>query len=183
VLLEALALLKRDYPGLRLRVPGGRLRPGSWQQRLRCDGYWKYLVHRIRVLGLDEQVESLGVLDARAMAEELAAAHVFVAPSFVENLSNSLAEAMLVGTPCVASYAGGMVTTVHDRVEALAFPAGEAAMLAERIRSLLEDDDLARTLSRNARRTARQRHDPQRVTDEIVSIYQAVVGEPATALV
>jgi glycosyltransferase involved in cell wall biosynthesis len=181
VLLQAVALLKRDFPGVRLRVPGVKLRPGSCWERVRCDGYWKYLVHLIGAMGLEEHVESLGVLDARAMAQELAAAHLFVAPSFVENLSNSLAEAMLVGTPCVASYAGGMVTTVHDRVEALACPAGDAAMLAERIRSLFQDDGLTRTLSENARRTARARHDPQQVTEQIVSIYRAVVEDPVIA--
>jgi len=178
VLLEAVCLLKRDYPGVRLRIPGIKLGPGSWRERIRLDGYRKYLAHLIRVMGLDDNVVALGALDAKAMAAELAQSHVFVAPSFVENLSNSLAEAMLVGTPCVASYVGGMVSTVHDRIEALSCPAGDAAMLAERIRSLFADDALAQTLSENARRTARARHDPEQITKQIVSIYHAVLEDP-----
>ena len=181
VLLEAVCLLKQDYPGIRLRIPGIKLDPGSWPERIRRDGYWKYLTHRIRAMGLKDNIIALGVLDAKAMADELAKAHVFVAPSFVENLSNSLAEAMLVGTPCVASYVGGMVSTVHDRVEALSCPAGDATMLAERIRSLFADDALAQALSENARRTARARHDPAQITQQIVSIYRAVLEDRVMA--
>lgn len=175
VLLEAIHLLKPDYPGIRLRIPGIRLDPHTWWERLRLDGYRKYLIHRIHALGLERHVSALGVLNARRMADELAAAHVFVAPSFIENLSNSLAEAMLVGTPCVASYVGGMISTVHDRVEAFSFPAGDAAILAERIRSLFENDALALTLSENARRRARERHNPEEIVQQTMAIYRSVL--------
>ena len=123
VLLDAAAMLKRDYPDVQVRIPGVWLDVRrSWLQRLRSGGYRAYLIHRICKLGLEENVAGLGLLGARQMAEELAKAHVFVAPSFVENLCNALAEAMLVGTPSIASYVGGMVTTVHDRVEGLFSP-------------------------------------------------------------
>jgi glycosyltransferase involved in cell wall biosynthesis len=180
VLLEAVALLRSDYPDLQVRIPGAKLHPGtSWSERLRVGGYRKYLMHRIRKLGLDENVVAIGPLDAGQMAQELLRAHVFVSPAFIENSSNALGEAMLVGTPSVAAYVGGTISMVHDRVDALCFPAGEAVLLAERIRSLFEDDTLCQTLSENARRRGRERHDPKQVAESIVAIYRSVMSDEA----
>ena len=41
------------------------------------------------------------------MLEEYLKAHVYILPSTIENSSNSLSEAMLLGVPSVASYVGG----------------------------------------------------------------------------
>jgi glycosyltransferase involved in cell wall biosynthesis len=181
VLLEALAILKRDYPDVRLRVAGSnfchRSKRQTWRERIRRTGYAQFLLHRIRALGLEERVEPLGVLDASAMADEFSRARVYVLPSFLENSPNALCEAMMVGTPSVASFVGGIPSLAEDGSESLLVPAGDAVLLAARIRSLFEDDALALTLSENARRRARRRHDPQRIVRQIVSIYRAALQE------
>ena len=42
------------------------------------------------------------------MKEEYLRCNVFVCPSSIENSPNSLAEAQILGVPCIASYVGGV---------------------------------------------------------------------------
>jgi len=168
-LLRAVALLKKDFPSIGIRLTDSQ-NPCAGSS----GGYQRFLCHLIRTLGLSAHIEWLGTLDAASMATALAESHLFVNPSFIENRSNSLAEAMLVGVPSVASLAGGMTSTVKDGATALCFPPGDCAMLAECIRMLFLDDALAQRLATNAQALARRRHDPAQVGQKLMSIYQAV---------
>ncbi len=179
VLLRAVRLLKREYPDVKVRVAGSTFSYSTdkWplRRRLGIGGYQKYLLDRIREYGLRDAVLPLGGLDAAEMAAELCTARVFVLPSFIENGSNSLAEAMLVGTPCVASYVGGIPSTLGDGVDDICFPRNDEAVLAERIRRLFEDSELCQSLSDNARHRARNTHDPERIVHEMLTIYWHVL--------
>ncbi|CCK78983.1 glycosyltransferase family 4 protein [Desulfobacula toluolica] len=175
ILLEAVNYLRRDFPDVSLRFPGIRLELNKSWPNIQMKGYEKFLCHLIQKWGLQNNVKGLGNLDASAMAVELTKAHVFAMPSFIENSSTSLCESMLVGTPSVAAYVGGMGTIAHDRMEALMFPAGDAVVLAEQIRALFEDKNLCIKLSQNARKTALYRHDSQKITDSLMQIFQSIV--------
>ena len=170
-LLRSVAILKSQFPDVTLRVADAQF-SNSW----RAEGYNRYLNRLIRDLGLEKNVIPVGMLSAEEMALELTRAHVFVAPSLVENLCNGLAEAMLVGTPCVAAFAGGMTTTVKDGETALCFPPGDEAVMAECIRRFFLDDELAEQLSSAAQVVARARHDNRRVASDMLNIYRDCIG-------
>lgn len=123
--------------------------------------------------GLSGALATLGPLPPEVLAEELRQAAVFAHPSHADNSPNSLAEAMLVGTPCVASSAGGIPSLARDNAEALLVPDGDEYALAGALLRLMSDGDLAVRLSQAARETARQRHDPRTVTDQLVSAYRS----------
>ncbi len=166
-LLRAAALLLPDHPGLRVRVAG--VPEGSEMDRL----------HRraARRLGVDGAVSWLGRLDAAAIAAELEAADAFVYPSHIDNSPNAVVEAMLAGTPVVASYTGGIPSLLEDGAQGLLVPRGDAPALAAAVRRLLDDRDLAARLGAAARARARRRNDPERVRERMTEIYQAVVAE------
>ena len=92
------------------------------------------------------------------MARELCRAHVFVISSYIENSPNSLCEAMQVGLPCVATYAGGIPSLVRNGSTGLLFPPGDAPLLAEAIARLFREDHLACRMGRAARIEASERH-------------------------
>lgn len=170
-LFRAAGLLKREFPNITVRMPGA-----SFSNSLLSKGYSRYLHGLIRSLGLEEHVVTLGELGAEGMAEELARAHVFAFPSFADNSPNTLAEAMLVGVAIVASFSGGVPSMVRDEETALCFDAGDEVVLAECIRMMFADDDLATKLARNAREVALQRHDPKRIANRMLEIYQAALA-------
>jgi glycosyltransferase involved in cell wall biosynthesis len=175
-LLKAVALLKKDFPEITVRIPDNQPNRSA-----ATSGYCRLIHSMIRELDLSGRIEWLGPLDAAGVSGVLSQSHVFVASSLVENLCNALAEAMLVGVPSIASYAGGMATTLRDRETGLFFPVGDHALLAESIRLLFTDDDLAGRLALNARAVAVERHDYAAVGANLVAIYQSIVrgSQPA----
>jgi len=166
-LLAAVAVLRGEFPGVRLRLAGvvsGR------------SGYGRFLRRRIRGLGLSACVEFLGYLDGDAMAAQLARSHVFVISSYVENSPNSLAEAMMVGMPCVASSVGGIPSMVDDARTGFLYPVEDIPVLAARIRRVFMDDEVAARVGAAAREAAAARHDAKTVTDQLVAAYRKVMG-------
>lgn len=165
-LLEAVAILQRDVPDISLRI-GGALNPR--------DGYARLLRRRISQSPIAPRVELLDYMEAPTMAKALADSHLFVIPSHVENESLSLCEAMRVGMPCVATYAGGLASTLVGERSGLQFPAGDSAVLAHQMRRLFEDDELAVRLGAAAGLLAKERHDPERVVAELLHAYEDVL--------
>jgi len=178
VLLDAVRRLKQDYREIQIRVAGSTFSYDThrWplRRRLGVGGYARYLLDKIRAYGLRDAVVPLGGLSGAEIVRELRRARGFVLPSLIENSPNSLAEAMLVGTPIIATNTGGIPSMLRDGVDGLCFPPGESAVLAQRIRSLFENDDLCRKLSQSARNQARNTHDPERILCDLLNIYSTV---------
>jgi len=168
-LLRAAALLREGpLPDVRLRLAGA---PDAASEDGRAAG------REIRRLGLSHCVTSAGALGPEGVVRELLRASVFALPTHADNSPNSLAEAMMVGTPCVASAAGGIPTLARDGVEALLVQDGDPYALAGAVLRLFDDRELARRLSRNARAAALVRHDPERVRDTLMEIYRHILDD------
>jgi L-malate glycosyltransferase len=172
VLIKATALLKREFPDVELRI-AGTLSPSSPG----APGYHRLLERLIRQLGLEKNVRILGFLSADNMARELSRAWLTAVPSFDENWSTTLVEALLVGTPTVVSYAGGMPSVAEEGRLALFFLPGDEAHLAEQLRRLLLDPALCRRLSESARPSALERYaDTARATGKLMEAYRELVA-------
>ena len=106
--LEAVSILKPDFPDIKIIVAGPSPFPRSisdWKQYVGYPAYVRYLVKK---LALEDQVEFLGFLRAKDMANTMCSAHVFVLPSCIENSPNTMGEAMIMGVPVVAAFVGGV---------------------------------------------------------------------------
>ena len=165
VFLEAMGLLKRDYPGLEVRIAGSTV-PSSED---------RYLKTQVRELGLAEAVTFLDWIPGRRIVEELLSARCYANASFIENGCNALQEAMLLGCPCVTTFTGGMATTLAHRQTGLMAPRDDAPLLADGIRELFEDDALCVRLGAAAREVAYRRHDPPAVLAQLLSAYRATL--------
>lgn len=170
-LLYAVAQLRREFPEIHLRVAGA-----PWDEREGFGYYGRYIKSLIDKLDLSAHITPLPSLSAEYVATELSRAHAFVLTSLIENSPNSLAEAMLVGTPCVAASVGGVPSMVTDGDSALCFPSCDVVSLVACIRKLFGNDDLAQSLSNRARATAVARHDPQAVVSRQLEIYRQVIA-------
>jgi glycosyltransferase involved in cell wall biosynthesis len=161
-LLEAVALLRKEFPDIRLRL-AGRISERS--------GYGRSLRRHIHTLGLQDRVELLGYLDGARIVNALKSSHAFVISSYIENSPNSLCEAQLIGIPCVASFVGGIPSLVEDGTSGLLYPVNDVVMLARQIRRIFSDDALAMRMAAAARAVAQRRHDPELVVAQLLAAY------------
>jgi L-malate glycosyltransferase len=170
LLLDAATILRRKYPDLHLQLAG------DWYPR---SGWGRVVRHKLRALGLEDCVTFTGPVDAETLASHLQKVNVFVSSSWLENSPNSIAEAMLVGTPCVVPFTGGLTTMLTPGETGLMYPPGDSALLAAAVSRIFDDDSLALRLSSTAKRVALRRHDPCRIVTRQLEIYQEVISRHA----
>lgn len=164
LVLDAIKILKPIYPDIQICIAGAISRRS---------GYGRYL--RKRIAELAGSAVELGQLNAEEMAKEMLSSRVFISPSFIDNSPNAICEAQLLGMPVISTYTGGVPSLIEDRRTGLFFPTGDAPMLAEKIREVFENDELAVQLGSQARSLARQRHDPDIIICEILAVYKDVL--------
>lgn len=122
-----------------------------------------------------DHIRLLGRVGAEALAEQMAEAHLFVLPSFMENSPNSLCEAMMMGMPCIATNGGGTPSMLQDRVEGLLIQPRDPWAMAGAILDMIADQDMAMNYGQAARRTALERHDPTRIVNQVFNAYQQIL--------
>jgi glycosyltransferase involved in cell wall biosynthesis len=104
--------------------------------------------------------------------ELLAEADVFVLPSYREGLPRSLIEAAACGLPLVATDVPGCREVITDGRDGLLVPPRDATALADAIRKLVEDPELASRLGANAREKAKAVFDEDLIIDSTLNVYR-----------
>lgn len=168
VLLLALPYLKKLYPDICVHVGGYN---NAFQTGIKKTAYGKYLQGIIERYELQDQVKYVGLLTEKEMLDEYKNAEVFVSPSAIENSSNSIAEAMLLGMPVVASNVGGTPDMLEDHEEGLLYQWDSPEMLAYSLKRLFDSKELELDLASRAKARAITRQDFQTNYRTLMSIY------------
>jgi len=108
------------------------------------------------------------------LVEILCEADIYCQVSHIENSPNSLCEAMLLGMPVVATFAGGTDSMLESGSQGMLVQDGDSYSLAGAITELAEDFEKSRQYGQNARKAALERHDPKKVANEIIDVYKAI---------
>ena len=93
-------------------------------------------------LGLGERVRVLGALPRERVLELFRAADASILSSSWENFPHTVVEALAVGTPVLATNAGGVAEVVHDGENGLLVPIGDVTALADAMRRYFDDEAL-----------------------------------------
>jgi glycosyltransferase involved in cell wall biosynthesis len=125
-------------------------------------------------LGITGAVDFCGSLDRTQMASLYRSASVAVNPSRVDNMPNSVLEAMASGVPVVSTRVGGVPFIVRDGVTGLLVPAGDHARMARAILTLLDDAAAAECL-RQAALGEIQQYTWPRVREQWAAVYEAAI--------
>ncbi|MCC8138947.1 MAG: glycosyltransferase family 4 protein [Lachnospiraceae bacterium] len=177
MVIEALRIVVQEFPDARIRTTGiDYLHYGKMIDKLRISSYQKEIMRKLRAYDLYDKLEFLGTLSEEEMREQYLKANVFVSPSAIENSPNSLGEAMLLGTPVVASDVGGVKTMMEHGKDGFVYPFDEYYILAEYICKIFRDDELAISFSQNARRHAAKTHDVKENYAQLIREYHTIVA-------
>lgn len=170
--LKAMPLILCHYPDAKIRVAGGDITKSSTlSEKLRLSGYGKYIKKMIEKMGLVGKITFTGNLNAEQMKQEYLRANVFVCPSSIENSPNSLGEAQILGTPCVASYVGGVMDMMKGNENNL-YRFEEIEMLAEKVCRVFADEEKQVDMHT----IAAERHSPKLNCNNLLLIYKNIVN-------
>ena len=174
-LLQALNEIKEKYPDVTVKVAGNSLvNYKTLKDKIKISAYGKYLRKMIKDLQMEERITFLGKLSAEEMKQQYLSCHTFVCASSLENSPNSVGEAMLLGTPVVASQTGGIPSMITSGKEGLLFEKGNTRALAQAIMKIWQEEEETEVLVTNARIRGRKNHDADENYRVLLEIYKAM---------
>lgn len=165
-LLRALALVKREFPNVRLAIVGSDFPADS--------GVTQALTELAQDLGIMENVIFTG--QRSDVASLLAACDIFSLPSFEEPFGLVFAEAMAMKRPVVALTNGGTPEVVeHGKCGLLSSP-GDIETLAGNLTKLLGDPALRIQFGEHGRLRVEAHFTPQRLASDFAELYARMLA-------
>jgi len=155
--LRAFSLVCKEVPSARMSLAG------SGPER-------DALLSIANDLGIAGAVTFHGSLNRDQMAELYRSASVVINPSRVDNMPNSVLEAMASGAPVVSTNVGGVPFILQDDVNGLLVPAGNHVAMATAVKRLLGDPQCAKRL-RDAALSEVQNYAWPRVRQRWIDVY------------
>lgn len=168
-LIKAVAIVKNTYPNVKLLIPANN------SDYEKANGYERFILKLVEKENLQENVSFIGRKTAEEVAQILTTAHVCVVPSAMEGASTTLCEAMLVGTPSISSYRGGMTDLLREGESGFYYDFNEYPVLAEKIMMLFGNIELCKKISQNVQKDSAVRHDRETNYAKLKSIYHEVL--------
>lgn len=168
--LKAMPYILNDYPNMIIRIAGNDITYMN-------DGYGKYIKRIISDLKLERNIKFLGKLSEEEMCKEYMSANIFVCPSSIENSSNSVCEAMLIGTPVISSYVGGLPSLITHGLNGFLYQSNEPEMLAFYIKEIFENTILACELSKEATFSMSKKMDIEKNGNEVLKMYAEIANK------
>lgn len=136
------------------------------------------LVALAQALEIESAVVFTGRVDNEQIAGLYQSADVMLNPSLVDNMPNSVLEALASGVPVVSTRVGGVPYLVQHEKTALLVPPGDVDTMAKAVVRVLGDPDLTDRLVTAGLREV-QRYTWLAVQEKLESVYTDALGESA----
>ena len=140
-----------------------------------------------KILRISEKTTSLkseecnimlhGRINAEDLSNLLCNSDIYAHVSHIENSPNAVCEAMLIGIPIIASYAGGTASIISHEKEGILYQDGDPYVLAGTIIQMIQNPNQTISYAKNAHETAMSRHDKKNIIEELVNGYQAIIKD------
>ena len=137
----------------------------------------RFFERKYGIKAAEVNVKVMGSVDKDTLVNALCLSSCYVHPSYIDNSPNSLCEAQYLGVPVLATNVGGISSLVKDGETGLLVPANDPYTLASLIIMVKNDAGFAIELGRNARETARCRHNPLSIGTNLVDIYKRILQQ------
>lgn len=167
-LLEAFALLLKNYPYLRL------LFVGSGHPKIKAQ-----IIHRINELKIGSKTKFLGGIPYSSMPQIHNLADAFCLPSietkdWAEQFGYSMVEAMACGKPVVSTLSGSIPEIVKNKVAGLLVNQKDSEALRMALETFLADEKTRARFGRAAREWVLQKFEANKVAKQLADVYRTI---------
>lgn len=118
-----------------------------------------------------------GVASAKQLRDSLLYSTLYFHPSYIENSSNGIAEAQILGIPVVATNVGGTPSMVKNGYTGYLFPATDPYMAAYHIIKLSSNLELNQNMGNTAKKIAINRHNKIDIVNNLLKTYENIMKE------
>lgn len=139
------------------------------------DKYVNLIEKYLQMKAKDFNIELLGKQTAIDICTIFQKSDLYCQTSHIENSSNSTCEAMALGMPIIASFAGGTSSLITDKKNGLLVQDGDPFILAGAILTISRSFFIAKKLAIEAQKYALRTFSPQNVIHEILNAYNNIL--------
>jgi glycosyltransferase involved in cell wall biosynthesis len=144
--------------------------------------YFEKIEYAIAKSPFPEAYHFIDAVDYKELPSILSKYNLMVVPSIDDPLPRSSAEALAAGLPLIVSDSTGIASIVEHGKTALIFPTEDSISLANKIRLIMEDSQLACQLQENGRVLAKRNFSTERMVDELEPFFKSCITECQTHL-
>jgi glycosyltransferase involved in cell wall biosynthesis len=167
-LIKAFKKVSELFPDLKLVLAG--------------DGNERACLERIvSSSALTGKVVFFGEVKRARVMELLSECKLFVVPSRNEAFGGVILEAMVTGTPIVASAVGGIPELICNKETGVLVPGDNVKELEKALISLLCDEELLVRLGLQAQKAVGKKYDWGVIAEEYLQIYRQIARDPSQA--
>ena len=171
---QAIALLINKFPDINVIIAGQNAFEYQDKKLSKIIGYHAYLKCVIEKLNIKNNITFTGELNALEMADKMAKSNIYLLCSSIENSPNTLAEAMSLGVPTVASFVGGVQSMATNELNCLMYRSDDYVYLAGQIERLLIDEELCSFLSLNSIEHSSKNYLRENSIEKLMHVYDTV---------
>jgi glycosyltransferase involved in cell wall biosynthesis len=164
-LLQALAIVAKKIPALKLTLVGEGNRLDDYKQQ-------------VRKLGLIPKIIMPGWRSIEEIQQLVAKASAAVLPSRIESFGLSVAEAQGAGVPVIATHAGALKEIVEDGITGTLVEQENPKALADAICRVLENGEKFRLMAEAGRENARQKFSWDLAAQKLIALYRQELDSP-----
>jgi glycosyltransferase involved in cell wall biosynthesis len=157
--IRAVALAADQVPSIKLKIAGS----GPQQREL---------LELVQHLGLGQVVSLQGRLERSEIVDLYQNANVMLNPTHVDNMPNSVLEALACGLPVISTNVGGVPFMVQDGDTAVLVDPGDVQAMGEAIVILYQDHELRQRLRESGRREVAQ-YSWEKVRPQWLALYRS----------
>jgi len=163
-LIEAASILQKDISDFKIVVCGS----GSQQEELQ---------KMINKFGLEDKIFLLGSVLYAKIPQYMAMADVFIRPSLAEGFGNVFIEGMAAGAAVIGTPVGGIVDFLRDRETGIFCEPGNPRDIAEKLKLVLTDKELAQKIIKQGSQMARDVYSWDVIAKQVRELYLKILNK------
>lgn len=125
----------------------------------------------------DFGIKCVGVKKPSEFISIIKQSNIYIHTSYIENSPNSICEAQLLGTPVIATNAGGVSTMIEDGKSGFLVPLNGVVEIVDLIREYNYNISNFTKIGENAKKAAIVRHDKNTIVKKCLESYASILKD------